>query len=74
MPSQQLDINTLMRLLRAVIQSQDGDVAYDFPVHLNKMVRHDSRQQLLLAAVKACGDFGRESLASGMAKALRPFS
>jgi hypothetical protein len=73
LPSQQIDISTLVRLLRAVIKSQDGDVACDFTVQLNKLVRDDSRQQLLLAAVEACAGIGRDSLATRMATVICPF-
>jgi hypothetical protein len=61
LPSQQLDISTVARLLRAVIQTQNDDAAADAisVQQLCKLVRGDERQQLRDAFIEACADLRR---------------
>jgi hypothetical protein len=67
LPSQQLDISTVTKLLRAAIRANiDDTLARGGAVQLTKMVRGNAGLQLLHAAFEACAEFGKDSLATGI--------
>jgi hypothetical protein len=68
LPSQQLDINKVVKLLRAAIRTNmDDTLARGGVVQLTKLVRNGVWLQLLHAAFEACAEFGKDSLATGIA-------